>query len=81
MTEELKGYDLTILEQCAASGTTLDGERVWMLPGDDFERNRCEELARRGLLVANPRSRKTKQYRISLSGQGILDKRGQTQVS
>ncbi len=79
MTEEVKGYDLTILQQCAACGFDLDGERVWMLPSDDWERNRCEELARRGLLVTDPRRRKNPRYRISLSGQGILDERGQTQ--
>lgn len=79
MNEELKPYDLTILRQCAASGTDLEGERIWMLPADDWESNRCEELARRGLLIINPRSRKTKKYRISLSGQAALEGRGSEQ--
>lgn len=76
MTEEVKvdRYDLAILQQCAAAGTDAEGETVWMLPSDDWERDRCEKLARRGLLVTYPRSRKIKKYRISLSGQGILDR-------
>lgn len=74
MTEEVKvdRYDLEILQQCAAAGD-LDGEKAWMLPSDDWERDRCEKLAAKGLLVTYPRSRKTKKYRISLSGQGILE--------